>query len=536
MSAWSKLVLLCAFCAIICQSPRAQESVSSTDSNSGKYTLQGLVVNSVTGDPVPYALVQVVTGSPKNAILADAAGHFELTELSAGRVLIEARKPGFQSEKPYRIGHSFSVPAADDQPLRLSLVPEAVITGHVADEQGEPIEYATVKVSWLAITNGRKSWSNIATKTTDDEGNFRIPDLRPGEYYVSMQSDLLRQVLENSGEAYAGVTYYGGGTDRSTASPLEIKAGEHTRLEFVLKPGPGFHVSGEFIGFPAGQAPVITVAGRSGDELSAGVQINPVNSTFTVPSLAAGLYVIKATDHAGDGSAIIAETTIHVSDDLTGVRLVAQSGISIPVMVHREGQPPPNVRITTGKNVQETPVFVTLEPTREPGEHVSQLQASQDGKGVALQNVSPGSYLVRVQAFAGYVRSVTCGSADLLLEDLVVPAGAAVPPIEVTMGEDTGSLTLKGLPPDPGVRTGVVIVPDSAPQHPQILGFYGGSEVTVSGLAPGDVEVFAFEDLDEVEYMNSEVLQQYASQASHVVIPANGQASVTVNVILAEGQ
>ncbi|HXW13288.1 MAG TPA: hypothetical protein VEN79_02160, partial [Terriglobia bacterium] len=332
-----------------------------------------------------------------------------------------------------------------------------------------------------------------------------------------------------------------GGTDRSTASPLETKAGEHTHLEFALKPGPGFHVSGGFIGFPAGQTPSITVAARSGEQVFSGAQINPVNATFTIPKIPAGVYVIKAAGPAGDGTAIVAETMVNVSGDLGDVRLVAQSGISIPVVVHHESgasaAPADQAKVLVRRWVQGVYVFMTLQPTAEGAEPVTQVQAAPEGEGLVLRNVTPGSYSVSIEA-PGYVRSATSGSTDLLREDLVVPAGAAVPPIEVTVAKDTGSLTLKGLNADPGVQVGVVIVPETALRRPRILGVYDGhdgDEVTISGLAPGDFEVFAFEDLDDIEYMNPQVLEQYASQAAHVTIPANGQASVTINLIPAEG-
>jgi hypothetical protein len=264
------------------------------------------------------------------------------------------------------------------------------------------------------------------------------------------------------------------------------------------------------------------------------VQINPANATFTISRIPAGVYVLKAVGLNGDG----AETTINVSGDLAGVRLVAQIGISIPVVVHHEGGASAAFTNQVKRYRhwgQEVSVFMTLRSAAAGADPVPQVQSAQEGEGLVLKNVRPGSYSVFVAA-PGYVRSATCGSTDLLREDLVVSAGSAVPPIEVTVAEDTGSLTLKSLPADPGVQVGIVIVPDSAPGRPRMIGLYSGNELTVSGLAPGDFEVFAFEDLEEVEYMNPEVLGQYASQAAHVTIPANGQASVTVNLIPAEDQ
>ncbi len=53
-----------------------------------------------------------------------------------------------------------------------------------------------------------------------------------------------------------------------------------------------------------------------------------------------------------------------------------------------------------------------------------------------LENVAPGRYRVRVDTSLGFVSSIESGGTDLQRQPLVVGAGAAPPPIEVTVRDD----------------------------------------------------------------------------------------------------
>lgn len=111
-------------------------------------TLQGSVVDSISGQPVPHALVKLTAPSPR-AALTDSAGRFQFEGLPAGSVTLEAVKPGYLGNDgfvpwsgrvtPFQLG-------PDAAPTLLKLTPEGVISGQVSDENGEPLEGFTVSV------------------------------------------------------------------------------------------------------------------------------------------------------------------------------------------------------------------------------------------------------------------------------------------------------------------------------------------------------------------------------------------------------
>src|SRR5690242_8898806 len=69
-------------------------AAQSGTNNRATYSLTGIVQNSVTGEPIPHALVQIVA-APPGSTFTDAGGRFEFEKLSGGVTTVVARKPGF---------------------------------------------------------------------------------------------------------------------------------------------------------------------------------------------------------------------------------------------------------------------------------------------------------------------------------------------------------------------------------------------------------------------------------------------------------
>ena len=100
------VVLLAIFWLALSADSAAQANSSQT------YNLEGTVINSVTGEPVSYALV-TISSENKQALLTGPDGRFQFTGLRAGRVTVAASKPGFFEDGPQQI-------AGGKQPGRIS--------------------------------------------------------------------------------------------------------------------------------------------------------------------------------------------------------------------------------------------------------------------------------------------------------------------------------------------------------------------------------------------------------------------------------
>src|SRR5216683_1550267 len=147
---------------------------SSAHGPTPKFTLSGTVVNSVTGEPIRRALVQIYVG-PKQAMLTDSDGRFEFSNLPSGQTSIAVRKPGFMSEQEMSGGGPPSMveTGPDAKPITVKLTPEGVLFGRV-DSKGEPIEDLPVNVIALRIDQGRKHWEPRGGAMTDEDGAWRL--------------------------------------------------------------------------------------------------------------------------------------------------------------------------------------------------------------------------------------------------------------------------------------------------------------------------------------------------------------------------
>ena len=82
-----------------------------------------------------------------------------------------------------------------------------------------------------------------------------------------------------------------------------------------------------------------------------------------------------------------------------------------------------------------------LRPERRRGRNAAGVEGTSDGSSFEIDNVGPGRYWVEPSPFEGYVSSITSGGVDLARDPLVVGAGSTSAPIEVTLRNDSGTIS-----------------------------------------------------------------------------------------------
>jgi len=144
-----------------------------------KYNLSGSVVNSVTGEGLARALVeannQIVT-------MTDANGNFVFEGLAAGIYYLSSRKPGyFSRQEAVMDGPPSAVElGAETHSVKIELIPEAVIFGHITDSDGLPVQQLPVQCVRPMIIEGRKQWQAASNTNTDADGYYRMAGIVPG--------------------------------------------------------------------------------------------------------------------------------------------------------------------------------------------------------------------------------------------------------------------------------------------------------------------------------------------------------------------
>jgi protocatechuate 3,4-dioxygenase beta subunit len=184
----------------------------------------------------------------------------------------------------------------------------AVIAGTVRFDDGEPATEA--KVSLLRKDKSGK-WAKSqdsadSGNSTDDEGNFRITNLSPGEY-------LLRTTLVLSGAEvripgmdspndpdYHWDIYFGDGIRPRDAKTIKLKDGEESNGNIIEIPLARLHsISGtvlsEETGAPISRADV-ELHNADDDSTCTVTAINPTAGQFHFPYVAEGEYTLKVTN------------------------------------------------------------------------------------------------------------------------------------------------------------------------------------------------------------------------------------------------
>src|SRR6266702_2625432 len=77
------------------------------------------------------------------------------------------------------------VPGQHVKDVLFRLVPAAVITGRVVDEDNEPLLGATVQALRYGYVRGQRQLVPAGEEQTNDLGEYRIHSMAPGRYYVS---------------------------------------------------------------------------------------------------------------------------------------------------------------------------------------------------------------------------------------------------------------------------------------------------------------------------------------------------------------
>jgi hypothetical protein len=526
-------------------------SASSAQQYASKlYKLEGNVVNSVDGKPVPRALVQL----SGRAALTGPEGEFSFDGVPAGRIPVSVTKPGYFNPGSkmggWPSGRIVDVGPGTGQ-IILKLSPEGVIFGSVTGKDDEPLEGTAIQVlTYVTIGGHRQLTSARGNVRTDEDGNFRVAGLVAGRYYVAVRTgNLSRRVLSavtaEAREAYPAIVYYPGTTDLDAATPVDLAPGQHTETDFALALAPAFKFAGTVTA--SGEWKQVNppmIVDELGQPLFTPAEFSPQSGAFQFHAVPAGTYVVRLGGIDMQDHYTFTRRRLTLSRPIGDARLSLQPGIDIPVIVRMEFNKthPPGSCSYSGPDGE----LHQSDCSDYPAAHVDLIaddamrsQFSTDYGPMknpatfGLHGVPPGKYMVRAQPrFGGYVRSLSSGNVDLLRQELVVPENGSVSPIEVALRDDSASLRVHVSAEKPGQQSIVLIFPEDVLfAEPQMMSSTGNAEIQAGPLAPGRYRVFAFDSIDGLDYANPDVMARYESRSASVTVAANESASVSVDVI-----
>jgi hypothetical protein len=518
-----------------------------------QFKLEGTVVNSLTGEPVPRALVQV----SGRAALTGAEGEFSFDGLSAGTTQVQLTKPGYfppgAKARGWTSGSTVTV-GPDTEKVVLKLAPEAIITGRVTGQDDEPLEGAAIQVlAYISQGDGAQQLMAVSTSRSDEDGNFRIAGLTAGRYYVTVlaaginRNGLGAQTAQIN-LAYPPLVYYPGNEGLAAAAMVDLAPGQRMEAPFSLALRPAYTVSGNVV--TTGEWKQVhppMIVDSTGQSLIPVDTFDGKTGAFEFRSVPAGNYSVRLSGIDPQDRSRSSDHKIAISKPISGLRLLLKPGIDIPVVIRTEFTKPIQQMHASCPSTPPGGGFQQSDCPDYPKARVELIAADatglrfntdygplKDSQVFGIHGVAPGGYLVRVQAtFGGYVQSVRSGGVDLLQESLRVAEDGTVMPIEVVLRDDSATLKVAVRTEKPGGSGTIVLYAEGAPLLSPTRGstISAGTYSYVGPLAPGSYKVFAFDSLDGIDFARPDSLAKYASQAARITLSPNRESSVIVDVI-----
>lgn len=561
-SAYLRLIAICAIC-VASTSVAAQGAVAGTPQGGvpqgggqrtppraaraveppvprGTAVLRGQVVALDTGAPVRRAQVRVSAQNVREARLAttDADGRFEVRELAAGRYTMTASKGGFVTlqygqRRPGESGTPLEL--ADGQvldKLLIGLPRGSVISGRVTDEFGEPVANAAVMALRYAYAGGaRRIVPAGARDTTDDQGQYRLFGLPPGDYFVS--ASLRTGDVTDPGDEPSGYapTYFPGTPNPAEAERVRLAlAQENSSVSFGLIATRLVRVSGQVIGATGGPPPGGAVVlmppdgarGAAAFRQGGGGRIDATGA-FRIANVAPGRYQLQArTGLRSAGEFARMDITVG-AEDVAGITLVtAPAGRMSGTVVTDTGEPLP---------AASQPVQIAARPATPdapPG------LGGGGGGGVRVSNTGTfelgnitDALLIRVTTPQGWMlKSVTLNGQDVTDAPLDVGPGQHVTGLRVEITQKVGAVTGTVLDArkQPVLDATVVLFPaDDARRtfqsrfirtaRPDQQGTF-----SITGLPPGDYMAVALQGLEDGQAGDPEFLASIEDLAERVAL------------------
>jgi hypothetical protein len=517
-------------------------------------SIEGLVVRADTNEPLAKAQITItrekepigLPGTP-GPVVSDAQGRFIIQNLLPDvRYVLLAARNGFARQQygeraPRRSGTVITIGAGQAmKDVVFRMVPAGAVSGRVSDASGEPLPGIGVTLL-RSIYNeeGRRTFQVLDGVQSDDRGEYRIPLITPGRYFVKGAPPESSFIIEPADIGNVVVepgyveTYYPGTTDPSRATSVDIRAGaEVSGIDFKLTHEDLFRIRGNVIDAASGQPPhaaFIRVIPRDSDtRLSPqGTDYNSIDGSFELRGIPSGSYWLRAnTTVAGPPFTVRAAGQIAVDiskSNAENVILTLIPGFSLQGRIAVDGAPPP------GQNVENIPIDLDLVGTGSV-DFVPQIQSKQDGVFV-FDRVQAGDY--RLSVHSQCVKSARLAGADLLKGATLT--GPTSEPIEVVLCTKPGIVFGNAVDDDQKPVAGAQAVLVPAERDRRDLYRTSASDLegrfTIRPIVPGEYKLFVWEDVEPYAYYDAEFLRKFEDLGKPIQIQQSSSETPQIKVI-----
>jgi hypothetical protein len=430
------------------------------------------------------------------------------------------------------------------------MFPQGVITGRVLDEDGDPIQ-ARIQVFALMWSHGKQRLRPRGAAMSSDLGEYRVPNLPPGKYFLSAESRFgigrsELPAIPGQADIRQVRTFFPDATSIDQAAPISVQVGQTlTGMDIRLRMLPTYHVRG-----------AITGALSRTNLQGLGVSISPRDSelmfffgganvtkkgTFDLGSVPNGSYKLTVYQETGDFH-VVGNTPVEVSgSDVNDAVINVVSAGLLRGRIQIEGAPRDN-----GDSVNIGSVRLHLQSAGGTGYGSGPTPVKQDGS-FTIEEIDPGKYDLGMWPTPDgtYIKSVQLGQQEMLGKELDFTQGVSgelLITLSYGVAEVDGIVQMPSQQDSAGsassnqaaTAASIVLVPEEL--RPDGSGFEYGNTTqtgtfTIKNVAPGRYRAYAFEELKRDQMDNPDFVKQIESKGVEVELKENDKKQVQLTLI-----
>ena len=569
--AW--VALLCLVTCACAEKTSAQSTSNSTTANqkttdqtdpSQRAMIEGVVIDAQNSRAIPWA--NVVVRNAKRArdarsFVADSSGHFLATNVRPGSYVLVADHVNYFAD-PHKRSFQPTVEVTARQELKgvvLRLLPTAVVTGQVVDQNSNPLMHVEVKLLARRMDRGRMRLAVLGMGITDDRGEYRLYGIQPGDYYVLAEiNPKLRakniEVIATSGlvgilersnvsDPTAGavpeqpITYaplfFPGTSDFLQATALPVAAGADVHANFVCYSARSVSIKGIVVngvtGEPARNASVAAYwTDVLGEAAAKPAQTNN-DGTFVIDDLAPGLYTLRSA-YSDEAGAYSDQQEVEVGvQGLEHLMIAVERQLAIDGHIVLSANDP-------GFKMQS--ITLNFTPAGVSGDF---RVIAQVPKMEFEGNLRPGErYRVSTAGLADdyYLKSIRISGSEVDVNNVT----AAGPHEKVEIVLDAHGGRIEGTVFDGASQTAssyILLVPDEGNRNNSDLFRRSRSDskgkFTLRGVPPGSYKLIAFEGYDPEELINyPDRLKEIEDRGENLTVIEGGKYGPVLKLVSPE--
>jgi len=454
-------------------------------------SFSGVVIDAITKQPMAGVHVTVSwiakfpdPSQPYGAI-SGPDGQFTIPSLPPGTYQLMAHRHGFlylQDENKDATQALIKLKAGDAVTDGIvEMTPEAVISGRVVDDYGDPVQGAWVRASAVGADSSMSTVLQRMNASTDERGQFRMTGA-PGRFRVGASTRQrgpgMNEVRTDGSEipVYAETWYPSAETEKRGAVVEAVAGRETSGLDIRLVRKRTFTISGVVTGTPEGWVHAeVAIYSKYGQ----GPSITPdSDGRFTLSGLPADQYTLWALFQSGDLELRSAPVDLLLeAANETGLNLRLSPGEALSGTLEFEGQ-----------RVSQTTAIRLETRQRFSWDAIAKDEVNRDGK-FTFSSVFPGKYRVRIDSLPenAFIKSVTADGAAVAGSVIDLSRGVNGSKIKVTIGLNgasiEGTVTSENGKPD---CCAMVVLADSIEDvNDYMKSVRGGEKFRFTGLHPG---------------------------------------------------